>query len=61
MRYTRNQTKPKTRVVVDLDDELLERVDGWAIPAGKPSRAAAIRHLLAEGLKLKGDAKAEAT
>lgn len=39
------------RVVLNLPKEELEAVDGWGVPAGMPSRTAAIRELLKKGLE----------
>lgn len=51
MKYDRTQSPSRTRVVVELDDSMVERIDLWGVPARKPSRAAAIRELLDAGLR----------
>ena len=50
--YKRNAQKLSTssRVVVVLPNDLVEEVDAWGVPAGKRSRADAIRDLLRLGL-----------
>lgn len=51
--YNQNRTPSKdlVRVVVELDESLVEAVDGWGIPAGMKSRVAAIRSLLTKALE----------
>ncbi len=61
MKYNRTKPCARTRVVVELDDSLLERIDGWGVPAGKPSRAAAIRELLDASLSEKEALRSEAS
>jgi hypothetical protein len=39
------------RILVVLDPDEFEESDRWAIGAGEPTRAAALRTLLARGLK----------
>ena len=50
--YARNKTPygGVSRVVVELDQDLVNEVDAWGVPAGKRSRADAIRSLLRTGL-----------
>uniref|UniRef100_A0A2A3K152 Ribbon-helix-helix protein CopG domain-containing protein n=1 Tax=Alloyangia mangrovi TaxID=1779329 RepID=A0A2A3K152_9RHOB len=50
--YTQNAVErgARSRIVVDLADELIAEVDAWGVPAGMRSRADAIRNLLRKGL-----------
>ena len=50
--YAGNNTQRQAtvRVVTDLDKDLVEEVDAWGVPAGKRSRADAIRSLLRTAL-----------
>lgn len=45
------QGKQRVRVVIEMPKEEVEAVDRWGVPAGMPSRNAALRRLLQEGLK----------
>ena len=40
----------KQRVVVLMSQDETDAVDNWGIPAGMPSRTAAVRFLLKQGL-----------
>ncbi|MCA0947353.1 hypothetical protein LCM08_20715 [Salipiger pacificus] len=40
----------RSRVVVDLADDLVAEVDAWGVPSGMRSRADAIRSLLRKAL-----------
>ena len=42
----------KARVIILMPETEAAAIDAWAIPAGYPSRTAAIRHLLALGLEI---------
>jgi hypothetical protein len=42
--------KLNQRVVVLMSDDDTKAVDNWGIPAGMPSRTAAVRYLLKQGL-----------
>lgn len=48
-KYQRTRTE-KVRVVVELEPQQVSDIDEWGVPAGMPSRAAAIRHLVKSGL-----------
>ena len=39
------------RVVAEIDTAVIRNVDEWAVPAGIPSRTAAIQDLLKRGLQ----------
>lgn len=49
--YRRGPASNVNRVVVLLPKEETEAVDAWGVPAGMPSRTAAIRHLIRKGLE----------
>ncbi len=51
--YSKNTGKNKDtqRIVCDLDNDLVDRIDAWAVPKGYGARVHAIRHLLDAGLK----------
>lgn len=50
--YNRNvQAADRLRVVLLMPESEVRAVDAWAVPAGQPSRTAAIRHLVARGLE----------
>lgn len=51
--YNRKKTgvRDVIRVVAELPTETVEKVDAWAIPAGLPSRTAALQELLSKGLQ----------
>jgi len=51
VRYTRNrERRPTERVVFLMTKSELAELDSWGVPAGMPSRAAAIRALIQKGL-----------
>lgn len=50
-RQSFRQGKQRVRVVIEMPKEEVEAVDRWGVPAGMPSRNAALRRLLQEGLK----------
>lgn len=39
------------KVGVPLSPEIIKEVDSWGVPAGMPSRAAALRALVSKGLE----------
>ncbi|MBU8540813.1 hypothetical protein [Falsiroseomonas tokyonensis] len=39
------------RVIIAMPEAEVEAIDRWGVPAGMPSRTAAIRTLLQEGLR----------
>lgn len=47
--YNTGKEKPE-RVVVLLPREELDKIDGWGVPAGMPSRSVTIRKLVEKGL-----------
>lgn len=51
--YTRKRggVRDVIRVVAELPTETIQLVDAWAIPAGVPSRTAALNDLLRRGLQ----------
>ena len=51
--YSRKRVgvKDVVRVVAELPTDQVKLVDAWAIPAGVPSRTAAIKELLTRGLQ----------
>lgn len=49
--YTRSANRDVERVVVMMPREETAAIDGWAVPAGMPSRTSAVRHLLRKGLE----------
>lgn len=56
----RSQQDAVSRVVVDLNNDLVAEVDKWGVPAGMRSRADSIRSLLRAGLDaVKEDQKCE--
>lgn len=44
-------SRPLNRVVLMMSDDDLGALDGWAIPAGLPSRSEAIRTLIRKGIE----------
>lgn len=49
--YRGNTAGECLRVVVLMPQDEADAVDGWGIPAGMPSRTAAVRYLLKKGLE----------
>lgn len=51
--YTRKRggVRDVVRVVAEIPTETIKKVDEWAIPAGVPSRTAALNDLLQRGLQ----------
>ncbi len=51
--YTRKRggVRDVVRVVAEIPTETINKVDEWAIPAGVPSRTAALDALLRRGLQ----------
>ena len=47
----RAPVRARRRIMVVLDDSDIAAVDRWAIPAGEPTRSAALRTLIRRGLK----------
>jgi len=58
--YRTGKEKPE-RVVILLPREELERIDGWGVPAGMPSRSVTIRKLVEKGLAASENEKSGTT
>jgi hypothetical protein len=52
LQYSRRLPKVRDviRVVAELPSETVRKVDAWGVPAGMPSRTAALQELIARGL-----------
>lgn len=53
MKYSRKRAhlRDVVRVVAEIPTEVIRDVDQWAVPAGVPSRTAALTDLLKRGLE----------
>ena len=49
----RHNLAPKTRVIVLVENDLIEQVDRWGLSNGMTSRTATIKALLTQGLEIK--------
>ena len=50
-RQARTREGAQVRVVIQMPKEEVEAIDLWGVPAGMPSRTAAVRQLLKSGLR----------
>lgn len=51
-RYVRSATQARSaRVVVLMSIDDVKEIDSWGVPAGMPSRGAAVRALIKKGLE----------